>query len=71
MIEGLRIPLIQPHVLRDKCFQMKDLLAAHLASMLIESRPFDDLRLECIVRLRYQLPRERLNDRCRVDAVRK
>ena len=48
---------------------MEDLLASHLASMLVERRPFDDLWLECIVRLRYQLPRQRLDDGRRVDAM--
>jgi hypothetical protein len=57
------IPLVYPHVLRDKCLQMEDLLGTQLASMLVEGRPLDDLRLERIVRLRYQFPREGLYDR--------
>lgn len=64
-----RIPLVQPHVLCNECFQMEDLLAAHFASMLVEGSPLDDFRFQRIVRLGYQLPRERLNDRCRIDTM--
>lgn len=46
------------------------MLAAQLASMLVERRPFDDLWLQRIVCLWYQLPGERLDDRGRIDAVR-
>ena len=63
------IPFIQTHILRDERFEMEDLLASHLAPMLVVRRPFDDLWLECVFRHRYQLPRQRLDDGRRVDAV--
>jgi hypothetical protein len=66
----VHIPLIQPHVFRHKSLQMEDLLTPHLAPVLIERRPLDDLGLQGIVRLGYQLPRQRLDDGCRVDAMR-
>ena len=49
---------------------MEDLFTAHLASMLVESSPLDDLWFERIIRLGYQLPGERLDDCRRIDAVR-
>jgi hypothetical protein len=49
---------------------MEDLLGAHLAPVFVEGGPLDDLRLERIVRLGYQLPRECLQDGSRIDAVR-
>jgi len=66
----VHIPLIQSHILRHKCLQMEDLLAAHLTSMFVERRPFNDLRLQRIVRFRYKFPRKRLDDGRRVDAMR-
>jgi hypothetical protein len=49
---------------------MEDLLTSHLTPVLIERRPLDHLRLQRIFRLGYQLPRQRLDDGCRVDAMR-
>lgn len=66
----MNIPFIYPHVLRHKCLQVEDLLAAHLAPVLVKRRPLDDLRLQGIVCFGYKLPSEGLDDRGRVDAVR-
>jgi len=49
---------------------MEDLLGAHLASVLVECSPLDDIWFERIVRLGYQLPRECLQDGSRIDAMR-
>jgi hypothetical protein len=67
---GADIPLVQPHVLRDESLQMKDLFATQLAPMFVEGCPLDHLGLQRIIRLRYQLPCERLDDGCAVYAMR-
>jgi hypothetical protein len=48
---------------------MKDLLGSHLTPMLVECCPLDDLRLQRIVRLRYELPCECLDDCRRIDTM--
>jgi hypothetical protein len=62
--------LVQPHVLGHKRLQVEYDLAPHLAPVLVESCPLDHLRLQRIVRLRNQLPSQRLDDGCRIDAMR-
>ena len=63
-------PFVYPHILRNKCLEMKDLFTAHLAPVFIECRPFDNLWLQCLIRLWYQLPCKRFDDCRRVNAVR-
>lgn len=48
---------------------MEDLLSTHLAPVLVESSPLDDFRLQRIVRLGYEFPRQGLDDCSRVDAM--
>lgn len=50
---------------------MEDLFTSHLAPVLVEGRPLDDLWLQNIICLWYELPRKSLYDRGRIDAVRK
>lgn len=59
----LNLPLVYPHILCNKCFEMEDLFATHLTPMFVESCPFDDLWLQRVIRLRYEFPRERLDNR--------
>lgn len=66
---NLNIPFIYPHVFRNKCLQVEDLLATHLAPVLVECRPLDDLWFQRIVRLGYELPGKCFDDCCRVDAM--
>jgi hypothetical protein len=49
---------------------MEDLLGTYLTPVLVERCPFDHLRLQRIVRLRYEFPRQRLDDGCGIDTMR-
>jgi hypothetical protein len=48
---------------------MEDLLRSHFASVLVECCPLNDLRLQRVVRLRYELPCKCLDDCRGVDAM--
>jgi hypothetical protein len=67
---GACVPFINTHILRNECFKMENDLASSLAPVFVESCPFDDLRLQLVVRLRNELPRQCFNDGSRVDAMR-
>jgi hypothetical protein len=41
---------------------MEDLLGTHLAPVFVECRPLDNLRLQRIIRLGYEFPRQGLDD---------
>jgi len=66
---GEYIPLIDTHILCNECLKMEDNLASSLAPMFVESCPLDDLRLQLIVGLRNELPRQCFNNSSRVDTV--
>lgn len=63
-------PFIQLHVLCNKCLDLKYLFRSNLTPMLVESRPFDNLWLQCIIRLWYEFPCECLDNGRRVDTMR-
>ncbi len=54
--------LHNPHKLRNESLQVEDDLRAHPNSMLVISRPLDDIRLQRIINLGYKLERQSLED---------
>lgn len=66
---GEYIPFVYTHILRNKRLDVEDDFASSLAPVFVEGGPLDDFRFELVVRLRYELPRQRLNDSSRIDAM--
>lgn len=69
-VQAHDMALVDAHVLRHKGLEMENHLAASLDAVFVEGGPPDDLRLEHIVRLRYQFPCQRLEYGRGVYAVR-
>lgn len=58
------------HKLCHKRLEVEDDLCAQTDAVLIKGRPLDDVGLEFVINLGYQLPRESLEDGGGGDAVR-
>ena len=65
----IEVTLVEGHVLRQKCLEVEDILAAHGNPVLVEGRRLDNLVLERVVQIPHELQSEGLDDDFGGDAL--